>query len=53
MHGSVVLDIDLGTGLGNDAFDRFAAWANDEADLVGVDADGFDAWRVLAQLGAW
>ena len=52
MDGSVVLDVDLGAGLGNDAFDRFAAWSNDEADLVWIDPDGFDTRGVLAKLSA-
>jgi len=52
VDGSVVLDVDLSASLGNDAFDRFAAWSNDEADLVWIDPDGFDTRGVLAKLSA-
>ena len=53
VDGSVVLDVDLGAGLGNDAFDRLAAWSNDETDLVWIDSDGFDTRGVLAKLSTW
>ena len=52
VHAAVVLDVNLGAGLGHDAFDGLAARSDDEADLVGIDADGFDARRVLGELRA-
>src|ERR1700736_2256878 len=49
---SIVLDIDLGAGLFGDLANHLASWADDVADLVGVDLDGGDAWRVGAHLAA-
>src|SRR5437660_839549 len=49
---TIVLDIDLGTGLLGDLADHGAALADDVADLVGVDEDRRDARRVVAHLGA-
>ena len=37
--GAVVLDVDLGVGLGGDLLDDCAALADDLADLVGIDGD--------------
>ena len=34
VHGAVVLDVDLGAGLGNDALDGLAARPDEQADLV-------------------
>ena len=34
VHGAVVLDVDLGAGLGGDALDGLAAGADEHADLV-------------------
>jgi hypothetical protein len=34
VDGAVVLDVDLGAGLGDDALDGLAAGADEEADLV-------------------
>jgi len=33
VHGAIVLNIDLGTGLGDDSLDGLATGANDEAIL--------------------
>ena len=52
LHRAVVLDVDLGAGLGDDLADHRAARADHLADLVGRDLDGLDARRVLAELGA-
>src|SRR5438094_2755923 len=49
-HATVVLDIDLGARLLGDLADHLASGADDVADLVGVDEDGRDAWRVSAHL---
>ena len=40
VDGAVVLDVDLGAGLGGDLLDDGAALADDLADLVGVDLHG-------------
>ena len=50
-HPAVVLDVDRGTRLLDDPADGLAAWADDLADLVGVDLDGVDAGRPRAHLG--
>src|SRR5690606_4522033 len=47
--GAIVLDIDLGAGLLGDGLDHRTALADHFADLVGVDLDGDQARRELAQ----
>ena len=49
VHGAVVLDVDLGAGLGLDAFDVLAAWSNELANAVCWDFDGNNAWGVRAE----
>ena len=52
VHGAIVLDVNLGTRLGDDALDGLSAGADDEADLVLRDLHGLDPRRILAHLGA-
>ena len=52
MNGTVVLDVDLGAGVGHDLLDDAAALADDLADALGVDVHGDHLGRVLADLGA-
>src|SRR5271155_5666779 len=49
-HLAVVVDVDLGLELLGEAADRFAALADQQADLGGVDLDRLDARRELAEL---
>src|SRR5258708_5548290 len=49
-HLTVVVDVDLGFELLGEAPDRFAALADQQADLRGIDLDRLDAWRELAEL---
>ena len=51
MHGAVVVDAQLCTGLGLDAFDVFAARSNEFADAIRWDLHGNDAWSVWAEFG--
>src|SRR5207302_6719706 len=51
-HAPVVLDVDLRAGLLDDLADDLAAWADDVADLVGVDLDDVDARRPRAHVDA-
>ena len=50
VHRTVVLDIDLSAGLGNDALDGLATGANDQADLILRNLHGLDTRSVLAHL---
>src|SRR5688572_15210914 len=52
VHGAVVLDVDVGAGVGLQGFDVLAARADDLADLLGVDADREQARGPLADLRA-
>ena len=45
-----VVDVDLDTGLVDDLVDGLAAAADDVADLVGIDGEGHDLGRPLAEL---
>src|SRR5499426_1633723 len=47
---AVVRNVDLGSSFLLDAANDFAAWANDVADLIGIDLHRDDAWRVFADL---
>lgn len=49
VHCAIVLDIDLAAGFFDEFLDVLAAGADERADLLGVDLDGLDARRVLAQ----
>src|SRR5690606_34034229 len=49
---ALVVDVDLGSGLGNDLADHLAAGADHVADLRLVDLDRLDARRVGGKLGA-
>src|SRR5207253_6920521 len=49
---AVVLDVDAGLGLLGDLANHLAAWADDVADLVGIDLDGGDARREDAHFRA-
>ena len=49
VYGAVVLDVDLGAGLGLDAFDVLAAWPNELADAICWDFDGNNARCVRAE----
>ena len=46
---TLVVDVDLDTGLVDDLVDGLAAAADDVADLVGVDGEGHDLGRPFAQ----
>src|SRR5436309_78770 len=50
-HHAVVVDVDLRFVLVREGADRLAALADHGADLVGIDLDRSDAWRVGAELG--
>src|SRR5213082_3822584 len=52
-HATVVLDVDLSTGLLGDLADHLASRADDVPDLVVVDHDRGDPGRVGAHLCAW
>src|SRR2546423_11317884 len=52
VNGTVVVDINLGAGLGDDALDGFAARPNERADLLRINFDRLDAGRVLAEIRA-
>ena len=52
MDGAVVLDVNLGAGLGDDALDRLAAGSDERADLLRIDLDRLDARRVFAESSA-
>ena len=52
-HASVVLDVDLATGLLDDALDVLATRADQLANLRRVDRDGDDPRRVRAHLVAF
>src|SRR6185503_2512589 len=47
---AVVLELDRGAGLALNGADHLAAGADDLADLVGVDLEHVDPWRVLRQV---
>src|ERR1700730_3622572 len=49
---SGVFDVNLGTGLGDDAFDRLSTRTDKRADFFRIDLDGFDPWRVFRKFGA-
>src|SRR5690606_782034 len=49
---ALVVDVDLGAGLGDDLADHLAAGADDVADLRLVDRDRLDPRRVRRKLGA-
>src|SRR3954468_8352547 len=51
LHGTVVLDVDLGAGFLDDLTDHLAAGVDHFADLGGGDLEGLDARRVFAELG--
>ncbi len=51
IDGAVVLDVDLGAGLGGDLLMTGAAGADDLPDLVGVDLHGEHFGGILADLG--
>src|SRR5204862_2076456 len=51
MHRTVVVDVNFGAGLGDNAFDGFAAGPDEGADLLGVDLDWLGARRVFRQFG--
>src|ERR1700751_3859119 len=44
VNGSVVIDVNLCTSLGHDPFDRLAAGADEQADLIRMNLNRFDAW---------
>src|ERR1041385_888241 len=50
VDGAVVLDVDLATGLFDDAFDILATGADERADFLRVDLDGLNARGVFAEL---
>ena len=52
VDGAVVVDVDLGAGIGNDLLDDAAALTDDLADALGVDVHGDHLGRILADLGA-
>ena len=52
MDGAVVVDVDLGAGIGNNLLDDAAALTDDLADALGVDVHGDHLGRILADLGA-
>ncbi|MGL5020170.1 MAG: hypothetical protein ACRDBP_18690 [Luteolibacter sp.] len=49
VHGAVVLDIDLGTGLGLDALDVLAARSDEFADAIPWNLDENNAWGMWAE----
>ena len=51
VHGAVVLDVDLGAGLGLDTLDVLAARSDEFADAVGGDLQRNNARSVRAELG--
>ena len=51
--GAVFLDVDLSTGVADDALDGFAAFADDLTDLGGIDLEGDHLWSVFANLSTW
>ena len=50
---AVVVDTDVGSGLGLDRVDHLALGPDDLTDLVGRDLDADDLGRCLGELGAW
>jgi hypothetical protein len=44
---AIVRNVDLGPRLFNQRSNNLAAWSNDVANLVGIDLDLDDSWRVL------
>ncbi|CAN4071823.1 Crp/Fnr family transcriptional regulator, partial [Dysosmobacter welbionis] len=48
--GAVVVDVDLGAGVGHDLLDNLAAGADDLPDLGGINVHGQHLGRVLADL---
>ena len=52
MNRAVVVDVNLGAGFSDDAFDGFAAGSDERADFLGIDLDRLDARRVFAEIGA-
>ncbi len=47
VYRAVVLDVNFGASLRDDALDRFAARPNERADFLRINFDCLDAWRVL------
>src|SRR5262249_46313820 len=50
---TIVLDINLDSGLFDDRADHFSTRADDLADLLGPHFKSDDAWRVLCPFRAW
>src|ERR1051326_3359459 len=50
VHGAVIFDVELGTGFLLNALDRLAARANQQADLLGIDANLQQPRRQAADL---
>ena len=51
-HETVIVDIDLGTGIGADLLDGLTTGADDLTDLIGIDGDAHHLGSVGAKLGA-
>src|SRR3954469_16766977 len=51
VNGTVVVDVNLSSGLGDDALDGLATRPDECADLFRIDFDRLDARRVLAEIG--
>ena len=52
LHDTIIIDVDLGTGLFHDLADHLAARADHFADLVGGDVDHFNARGIITKAGA-
>ena len=50
-HKTVIVDVDLGTGIGADLLDGLTAGADDLTDLIGIDGDAHHLGSVGAELG--
>src|SRR3990167_10643625 len=50
---SIVFNVNFGTSFGDNFVYHFAALANDFANFVGVDGNGFNSWGIGAHFGSW
>src|SRR5438067_5310616 len=52
VHRAIVLDVNLGAGLGHNSLDRFAARSDEGADFLGINFDRLDPGRVFRKFRA-